>query len=58
MVIKLEDLSHEELVEALGKAMRQISKLVDENNELREKLESEANKGKHWKLTNGKQVWY
>ena len=38
MIIKLEDLSREELIEALSKAMKQISKLVDENKELKEKL--------------------
>lgn len=38
MIIKLEDLSHEELIEALSKALKQISKLVDENNKLKEKL--------------------
>lgn len=38
MIIGLSSLSKEELVEALSKAMKQISKLVDENRELREKL--------------------
>lgn len=31
-------LSKEELIEALSKAMKQLSKLVDENNKLKEKL--------------------
>lgn len=31
-------LSKEELIEALSKAMKQISKLADENKELRKKL--------------------
>ena len=31
-------LSKEELIEALDKALKQISKLVDENNKLKEKL--------------------
>ena len=31
-------LSKEELIEALSKALKQISKLVDENKELKEKL--------------------
>ena len=38
MIVNLKDLSYEELIEALDKAMKQISKLVDENKELREKL--------------------
>ena len=38
MVIDMSKLSKEELIEALGKAIQQISKLVDENNELKEKL--------------------
>lgn len=38
MIIKLEDLSHEELIEALSKAMKQISKLVDENERLRDTM--------------------
>lgn len=38
MVIDMSKLSKEELIEALSKAMKQISKLVDENNELKERL--------------------
>ena len=38
MIIDMSKLSKEELTEALDKAMKQISKLVDENKELREKL--------------------
>lgn len=38
MVIDMSKLSKEELIEALSKAIQQISKLVDENNELKEKL--------------------
>ena len=38
MIIDMSKLSKEELIEALDKAMKQISKLVDENNELKEKL--------------------
>lgn len=42
MIINLKDLSHKELIEALSKAMKQISRLVDENKELKEKLRSES----------------
>lgn len=38
MIIDICKLSKEELIEALSKAMKQISKLVDENNKLKEKL--------------------
>ena len=38
MIINMSKLSKEELIEALSKAMAQISKLVDENRELKEKL--------------------
>ena len=38
MVVNLKDLSHEELIEILSKAIDQISKLVDENKKLKEKL--------------------
>lgn len=38
MIIDMGRLSKDELIEALSKAMKQISKLVDENRELREKL--------------------
>ena len=38
MVIDMGQLSKEELIEALAKAMKQISQLVDENNKLKEKL--------------------
>lgn len=38
MITDASKLSKDELIEALSKAMKQISKLVDENRELREKL--------------------
>lgn len=38
MIIDMSKLSKEELIEALSKAMKQISNLVDENKELKEKL--------------------
>lgn len=38
MIIGVSKLSKEELIEALSKAMKQISQLVDENKELREKV--------------------
>lgn len=38
MIIDMSRLSKEELIEALSKAIKQISKLVDENKELKEKL--------------------
>ena len=38
MIIDMSNLSKEELIEALSKALKQISQLVDENNELKEKL--------------------
>ena len=38
MIIDMGKLSREELIEALGKAIKQISQLVDENNKLKEKL--------------------
>lgn len=38
MIIDMSRLSKEELIEALSKALKQISKLVDENRELKEKL--------------------
>lgn len=38
MIIDMSKLSKEELIEALSKALKQISKLVDENRELKEKL--------------------
>lgn len=38
MIIDMSKLSKEELIESLGKAMKQISKLIDENRKLREKL--------------------
>ena len=38
MIIDMGRLSKEELIEALSKALKQISKLVDENNKLKEKL--------------------
>ena len=42
MIIDMGRLSREELIEALGKALKQISKLVDENKELKEKLNNES----------------
>ena len=38
MIVNMERLSREELIEALSKAIRQISKLVDENKRLRDTL--------------------
>ena len=38
MIIDMSKLSKEELIEALSKAMKQISKLVDENKSLRDTL--------------------
>lgn len=38
MIIDMSKLSRDELIEVLSKAMKQISKLVDENNKLKEKL--------------------
>lgn len=38
MITDMAKLSKEELIEALSKALKQISQLVDENNELKEKL--------------------
>lgn len=38
MIIDMSKLSKEELIEALSKALKQISKLVDENKELKERL--------------------
>lgn len=43
MIIGMSKLSKEELIEALSKAMKQISKLVDENKELKEKLNGTGN---------------
>lgn len=44
MIVGMSQLSKEELIEALKKAMGQISKLVEENNKLKENLnESERN---------------
>ena len=42
MIVRMETLSKEELIEALVKALKQISKLVDENKELKEKLNNES----------------
>ena len=42
MIIEMSRLSREELIEALGKALKRISKLVDENKELKEKLNNES----------------
>lgn len=42
MIIDMSRLSKEELIEALSKAMKQISKLVDENKELKERLKNES----------------
>ena len=38
MIIDMSKLSKEELIEVLSKAMKQISKLVDENKSLRDTL--------------------
>ena len=38
MIVDMSKLSRDELIKALGNAMKQISKLVDENKELKEKL--------------------
>lgn len=38
MIVRMETLTREELIEALSKAMKQISKLVDENKSLRDTL--------------------
>lgn len=38
MIIDMSRLPKDELIEALSKAMTQISKLVDESRELKEKL--------------------
>ena len=44
MVVDMSRMSKEELIEMNKKAIAQISKLVDENNELKKKLnESEKN---------------
>ena len=38
MIVRMETLSKEELIEALSKAMKQISKLVDESKRLRDAM--------------------
>lgn len=38
MIIDMSKLSRDELIEALSKAMKQISKLVDENNKLKDSM--------------------
>lgn len=38
MIVDTSKLSRDELIKALDKALKQISKLVDENKELKEKL--------------------
>lgn len=38
MIVDMGKLSKEELIEALSKAMKQISKLVDENKRLRDAM--------------------
>ena len=38
MIIDMNEMSQEELIEVLSKAMKQISKLVDENKSLRDTL--------------------
>lgn len=38
MIIDMSRLSKEELIEALSKALKQISKLIDENKELKGRL--------------------
>lgn len=42
MIIDMSKLSMEELIEINRKAIAQISKLVEENNKLKEKLRSES----------------
>ena len=42
MIIDMSKLSRDELIKALGNAMKQISQLVDENNKLKEKLNENA----------------
>lgn len=38
MIVRMETLSKEELIEALSKSMKQISKLVDDNKRLRDAM--------------------
>ena len=38
MIVDMNKLSRDELIKALDKALKQISKLVDENNKLKENL--------------------
>ena len=38
MIVRMETLSKEELIEALSKSLKQISKLVDENKGLKEAM--------------------
>lgn len=38
MIVDMNKLSRDELIKTLDKALKQISKLVDENNKLKEKL--------------------
>lgn len=43
MIVDMSKLSKGELIEALDKAMKQISKLVDENNKLNSELKEVLN---------------
>lgn len=45
MIIGMSQLSKEELIEALSKAMKQISKLVDENKSLRNAMRKTVETG-------------
>lgn len=42
MIVEMENLSKEELIDALKKAMKQISELIDEKNKLKERLNNES----------------
>ena len=43
MIVDMSKLSRDELIKALGNAMKQISQLVDENNKLKDKLKEKLN---------------
>ena len=45
MIVDMGKLSKEELIEALSKAMKQISKLVDENKSLRNAMRKTVETG-------------
>ena len=45
MIIDMSRLSKEELIEALSKALKQISKLVDENKSLKDALRKTTETG-------------